>query len=143
MNKNKHYFNSDNNVYSTNPVVAFANGSVRFIAQGSGWGRDTGVDGVLMNYPLLISGSQLAFDGGSDPKMGSKGPRGFVGNKGNTIYIGIIYNATVTEGAHVLKTLGVENALNLDSGGSTALWYGGYKAGPGRNIPNAILFVRK
>ena len=25
-------------------------------------------------------------------------------------------------------------------GGSTALWFGGYKAGPGRNIPNAIIF---
>ncbi|EKD65606.1 MAG: hypothetical protein ACD_50C00035G0001, partial [uncultured bacterium] len=24
-----------------------------------------------------------------------------------------------------------------------ALWAGGYKAGPGRNIPNAILFVGK
>ena len=27
--------------------------------------------------------------------------------------------------------------------GSTALWSGGYKVGPGRNIPNAILFVNK
>jgi hypothetical protein len=143
MNKNKHYFNSDNNVYSTNPVVVFGSGFVRFVGQGSGWGRDTGVDGVLMNYPMLVSGGQAVGSGGSDPKMGSKGPRGFVGNKGNTVYIGITYNATVGENAHVLKTLGLENALNLDSGGSTALWFGGYKAGPGRNIPNAILFIRK
>ena len=42
-----------------------------------------------------------------------------------------------------LKALGMENALNLDSGGSTVLWSGSYKAGPGRNIPNAILFVGK
>ena len=42
-----------------------------------------------------------------------------------------------------MKALGMDNALNLDSGGSTALWSGGYKAGPGRNIPNAVLFVRK
>ncbi len=143
MNKNKHYFNSDNNVYSTNPVVVFGSGFVRFVGQGSGWGRDTGVDGVLMNYPMLVSGGQAVGSGGSDPKMGSKGPRGFVGNKGNTVYIGITYNATVGENAHVLKTLGLENALNLDSGGSTALWFGGYKAGPGRNIPNAILLIRK
>ena len=45
--------------------------------------------------------------------------------------------------SQVLKAMGLENALNLDSGGSVALWSGGYKAGPGRNIPNAILFVRK
>lgn len=31
----------------------------------------------------------------------------------------------------------------LDNGGSTALWSGGYKVGPGRNLPNVILFVSK
>ena len=143
MNKNKHYLNSDNNVYSTNPAVIFQSGSMRFVGQASQWGRDTGVDGVLSNYPLLLSGGNIAFSGDGDPKKGSKGSRSFVGNKGNTAYIGVIYNVTVAEGAHVLKSLGLENALNLDSGGSTALWSGGYKVGPGRNIPNAILFVRK
>ncbi len=143
MNKNKHYLNSDNNVYSTNPAVIFQNGSMRFVGQASQWGRDTGIDGVLSNYPLLLSGGDIAFSGDGDPKKGSKGNRSFVGNKGSTAYIGVIYNVTVAEGAHVLKALGLDNALNLDSGGSTALWSGGYKAGPGRNIPNAILFVRK
>ncbi len=143
MNKNKNYLNSDNNVYSTNPAVIFQSGSMRFVGQASQWGRDTGVDGVLSNYPLLVSGGNIAFSGDGDPKKGSKGSRSFVGNKGNTAYIGVIYNVTVAEGAHVLKSLGLENALNLDSGGSTALWSGGYKVGPGRNIPNAILFVRK
>lgn len=143
MNKNKHYINADNNIYSTNPAVIFQSGSVRFVGQASEWGRDTGVDGVLSNFPLLLSGGTITFSGDGDPKKGSKGSRSFVGNKGNTIYIGVIYNATVAEEAYVLKALGLENALNLDSGGSTALWAGGYKAGPGRNIPNAILFVRK
>lgn len=143
MNKNKHYLNSDNNVYSTNPAVIFQNGSMRFVGQASQWGRDTSVDGVLSNYPLLLSGGNIVFSGDGDPKKGSKGNRSFVGNRGSTAYIGVIYNVTVAEGAHVLKALGLDNALNLDSGGSTALWSGGYKAGPGRNIPNAILFVRK
>jgi len=107
------------------------------------WGRDTGVDGVIANQPLLLSGGNIAFGGNSDPKQGSRGSRSFVGNKGSTVYIGVVYNATVAQVAYVLKALGLENALNLDSGGSTALWYGGYKAGPGRNIPNAILFVRR
>ena len=44
---------------------------------------------------------------------------------------------------HISLPLVRENALNLDSGGSTALWSGGYKAGPGRYIPNAILFVNR
>lgn len=143
MNKNKHYFNSDNNVYSTNPAVIFQNGSVRFVSQALQWGRDTGVDGVLSNYPLLVSGGNVVYSDNPDPKFNSKGPRGFVANKGNTVYIGFVYGATMGESAHVLKSLGMENAMNLDEGGSTALWYGGYKLGPGRNVPNAILFVRK
>ncbi|HSX40150.1 MAG TPA: phosphodiester glycosidase family protein [Candidatus Saccharimonadales bacterium] len=49
----------------------------------------------------------------------------------------------MSDAAHVLKTLGLENALNLDEGGSSALWFGGYKVGPGRNIPNAVLFLKK
>lgn len=143
MNKNKHYFNSDNNVYSKNPVVIFGSGWVRFEAQGSSWGRDTGVDGVLMNYPLLVLGKQITFGGNEDPKMGSKGPRGFIANKGNTVYIGFISNATMAEAAHVLKSMDMDNAMNLDEGGSTALWSGGYIMGPGRNIPNAIMFIKK
>lgn len=143
MNKNKHYLNAENNAYSTNPAVIFQGGSVRFVNQTLEWGRDTGVDGVLSNYPLLISGGNITFSGDGDPKKGSKGSRGFVGNKGSIIYIGVVYNATVAEGAFALKALGLENAMNLDSGGSTALWAGGYKAGPGRNIPNAILFIKK
>lgn len=143
MNKNKVYFNGDNNVYSTVPVVIFGNGWIRFESQSLNWGRDTGVDGVLANQPLLVSGGNVVFGGDGDPKKGSKGGRSFVANKGNTVYIGVVHNATVAEAAIVLKALGMENALNLDSGGSTVLWSGSYKAGPGRNIPNAILFVGK
>lgn len=143
MNKNKHYINSENNVYSTVPAVIFQSGSVRYVGATQEWGRDTGVDGVLANQPLLLTGGEVRFGGGSDPKQGSKGNRSFVGNKGGTVYIGVVHNATVAEVAQILKAMGLEGALNLDSGGSTALWSGGYKAGPGRNIPNAILFVRK
>lgn len=143
MNKNKKYFNADNNVYSTVPVAIFGNGWVKFLGRSLDWGRDTSVDGVIANQPLVLSGGNIAFGGDGDPKKGGEGSRSFVGNKGNTAYIGVVHNATVAEVGYALKALGLENGLNLDSGGSTALWYGGYKAGPGRNIPNAILFVRK
>ena len=143
MNKNKVYFNSENNVYSNVPVAVFGSGWARFMGRSLDWGRDTGVDGVIANQPLLLSGGNIAFGGDGDPKKGSKGPRSFIGNKGGMVYIGVTHNATVAENAYVLKALGLENALNLDSGGSTALWTGGYKVGPGRNIPNAVLFVRR
>jgi hypothetical protein len=107
------------------------------------WGRDTGVDAVVANFPLYISGGNNNFGGSSDPKINSAGARTFVANKENFAYIGIIYNASATQAASVLKTLGMDNALGLDQGGSTALWFNGYKAGPGRNLPSALLFVRK
>jgi hypothetical protein len=143
MNKNKYYFNSGNNVYSNNPAVIFGNGYIRFVSAASQWGRDTGVDGVLSNFPLLIQGGNVVYGGDSDPKQVSRGARGFVANKGNTVYIGVVHSASVGESAQTLKALGMENALNLDDGGSTALWSGGYKVGPGRDLPNVILFVRK
>jgi exopolysaccharide biosynthesis protein len=143
MNKNKVYFNSANNVYSNNPAVIFSGSSARFVGRALEWGRDTGVDSVLSNYPLLVSGGNVSYSGGGDAKYAPKGARTFIANKGSTVFIGIVFNASMQDSANVLKALGMDNALNLDQGGSTALWYGGYKAGPGRGIPNAILFVRK
>ena len=143
MNKDKTYFNSDNNVYSNNPAAIFGGSYVRFVGATSQWGRDTGIDSMISNYPLLVSANNVVFGGDDDPKKGSKGNRSFVANKGNSVYIGVVRSATVAESARVMKALGMENALNLDNGGSTALWSGGYKVGPGRNLPNVILFVSK
>lgn len=143
MNKNKVYFNSDNNVYSSVPAVIFSGNTARFVRETSSWGRDTGVDAVIANRPLLVLDGTAMFSGSGEPKEGAKGNRGFLGASGSTAYIGIVHGATVAECATVLQAMGVKNAINLDSGGSTALWSGGYKAGPGRNIPNAVLFVRR
>jgi hypothetical protein len=143
MNKDKTYFNSDNNVYSNNPAVIFGGGYIRFVSATSQWGRDTSIDSMLSNYPLLVSGGNVVFGGDDDPKKGSKGNRSFVANRGNTIYIGVVHSATVAESARVMKALEMDNAMNLDDGGSTALWHGGYKVGPGRDLPNVILFVSK
>lgn len=143
MNKNKVYFNSENNVYSNVPAVVFTGNSARFVGRSSEWGRDTGVDAVLANQPLLVSGGNVVFGGDGEVKRAGKGSRSFVGSTGSTAYIGVVHNASAQEMARVVKAMGIQNALNLDSGGSTALWAGGYKVGPGRNIPNALLFVQK
>ncbi|MGA2910293.1 MAG: phosphodiester glycosidase family protein [Candidatus Microgenomates bacterium] len=143
MNINKYYFNSDMNVYSTNPGAIFSSSYVRFVGAIQEWGRDTSPDGVISNYPLLVSGGNINFSGSSDPKLTSKTTRSFVANKGNIVYIGDVFSASASDVAHVLHTLGVDNALNLDDAGSAAFWYGGYKVGPGRNIPNAILFINR
>lgn len=141
MNKDKTYFNSANNVYSNNPAVIFGNGYVRFVTSASQWGRDTSPNGVISNFPLLVFNSNITFGGDSDAKQSAKGNRSFVATKGNTVYIGVVHSVTVAESAIVLHALGMDNAMNLDDGGSTALWDGGYKVGPGRSLPNAIIFA--
>lgn len=144
MNRQKTYFNSDNNVYSSVPALIFSGSSARLVGQSQEWGRDTGVDAVIASQPMLLSGGNITFGGDGDPKKGSRGNRSFIGSKDSTVYIGVVRNATVAEVAYVLKALGLQSALNLDSGGSTALYSGGrYLAGPGRNTPFGIVLVRK
>lgn len=144
MNKNKTYFNSDNNVYSTVPAVIFSGGSARFVGQSLEWGRDTGVDSVIASQPMLVAGGNVVYGGDDEVKRAGKGTRSFIGASGSTAYMGVVYNANVAEVARVLKAMGIQSALNLDSGGSTALWSGGrYLVGPGRNTPFGILFVNK
>ncbi len=143
MNKNKTYFNSDNNVYSTNPVAIFSTTS-RFIDQGSGWGRDTGVDSVIMGRPLMVYNNSVTFNGNSDPKETNKGNRAFVAGTDSLVYIGVVHNATVAEVAKVIAKMGIRNAINLDSGGSMAMWVNGkYIDGPGRGLPFGVLLVRR
>ncbi|KKS92324.1 MAG: hypothetical protein UW68_C0004G0018 [Candidatus Collierbacteria bacterium GW2011_GWB1_44_6] len=142
MNKNKVYFNSDNNVFSTVPAAIFSPGSARFVTTSREWGRDTGVDSVIANRPLLTFNGAI-MTGGGEAKENIRGNRSFVGSTGNTVYIGVVRSASIVEVAKVLQTIGVQNAINLDNGGSTAFWSGGYKAGPGRRIPNAVLFVQR
>jgi exopolysaccharide biosynthesis protein len=144
MNKNKTYFNSDNNVYSTVPAVIFAPGSIRFVSQSLEWGRDTGIDSMIANYPLYLSGGNNVFGGSSDSKLTAKGARTFVGGGSGKVYIGVVQNATSGEVPDILKKLGIQDALGMDQGGSTALWANGrYIMGPGRGIPTAILFTRR
>lgn len=144
MNKNKVYFNSDNNIYSNVPAVIFSGNSARWVSRSLEWGRDTNVDSVIAGQPLLLAENNIIFGGDDDPKKGSRGSRSFIATKGSAVYIGVVKKATVAEVAHVLKVMGLNYALNLDSGGSVALWHEGrYIAGPGRQIPFGILFVKK
>lgn len=144
MNKNKVYFNPDNNVYSTVPAIIFSGNSGRLVGQSLQWGRDQGVDSVIASQPMLTSGGSRVFGGDGEPKRTGKGSRSFIGFTGSTAYIGVVQGASVAEVAYVMETLGIQNSLNLDSGGSTALMYQGrYLLGPGRQTPFGIVFTGK
>jgi exopolysaccharide biosynthesis protein len=97
-----------------------------------------------MGSPLLVFNGEIRFGGNSDTKESARGNRSFIGAVGNTVYMGVVYSATVAESAKVLAKLGIKNAINLDSGGSSAFWSNGkYLAGPGRDLPLGVLLVRR
>lgn len=57
------------------------------------------------------------------------------------LFIVIARQATVDDLAVIMKAMGMDYALNLDGGSSSALIYNGeYMVGPGRKVPNALIF---
>jgi len=73
------------------------------------------------------------------PKFEQAGRQSVCAQQSSTVYIGDVLNATMADSAKVLKALGMDNAINLDEGGSTALWSGSYKLGPAAVSPRPSL----
>lgn len=101
----------------------------------------------ITNYPGLLADGNVQIDdnqSGLSDKQKAKGTKVGIGVKDNrSVMVVIAQNVNMQEFAYIFKSLGAKGALNLDTGGSTALYYEGkYLAGPGRNLPNAILFCR-
>lgn len=100
----------------------------------------------ISNFPALVDGGSFSFSEGEldSYQLTVKGTRGAIGVDATNIYLVVATGATVPDMAHVMKSLGATDALNLDGGGSSALYVGGsYKVGPGRALPNAIVLVAK
>lgn len=103
------------------------------------------IQAALGNKPRLIeNGMNLLLEWDIDEKQKSaKLARNAIGIKDNKIYLVVAQSATVPDLANIMKAIGVDYALNLDGGYSSALWYNDeYMVGPGRNIPNAIVFAQ-
>ena len=94
---------------------------------------------LIHNYSNIISSAEL-----DDKQRTVKSYRSALGLKDNKIFLVVASNATVIDLAGIMKSLDMEHVMNLDGGGSTALYYQGvYKVGPGRNLPNALIFKIK
>ncbi len=105
-------------------------------------------DTAIINYPGLVDGGNVQVDdnqSGLSDKQKIKSTKVGIGTRNsNNILVVIAYNVNMNEFAHVFKSLGATGALNLDTGGSAALYNNGrYVIGPGRDLPNAIVFARK
>lgn len=99
----------------------------------------------ISNFPVVLQdGNILDTSAQQTPAQQTKSPRGSIGTDGTYVYLAIVSSASVDDSAYVLQALGEKDALNLDGGGSSALYINGsYKVGPGRSLPNAVIIVRK
>lgn len=122
-------------------MAVFRGGSAQFFSCAACAGAPSDITGGIVNYPPLLSGGNIAFDEGSlsENLRVTKGTRSGIGAGGGKIFLVVARSANMMDLANIFKSLGATDALNLDGGGSVALYDGGYKTGPGRNLPNAII----
>ena len=94
---------------------------------------------------LLYNGQNIVNTGTLDNKqLTAYISRGAIALKGQTLYVVTVQGATVPDLAQALVTLGVDSAINSDAGGSSGMYYNGsYRLGPGRAVPNALVFVEQ
>lgn len=63
--------------------------------------------------------------------------------KQGDILLVTVPSATIYQLAHIMKDLGSYNAMNLDGGASSGLYFkGSYLTKPGRNLSNALIFYK-
>ncbi len=103
--------------------------------------------GAVSNYPSIIENGIRVLE--SEPTLSpalrdNKSPRGVLGWDDANIYVLIVKRGTLPDVASIAQKIGMKNAINLDGGGTTAMYVkGSYVIGPGRLLPNAIVFVKK
>jgi len=125
-------------------LATFNGSSAKFYKKSSDYGGGSVTAGIS-NYPALLHGGDVVInkDKLTSYQKDVKGARGAIGVGDSNLYLAIISNATVIDAAYVMKALGAKDALNLDGGGSSALYLNGsYLVGPGRSLPNAIVLVQ-
>lgn len=149
----KVFINTDQLKYpTTGPIMAFDTTNKFYYFKDSrefksveDFERSTGstLQAAIGNKPRLIEQTlNYLIDWEVDQNQQTvKTLRNAIGYANNKIYLVVAHNATVPDLGEIMVSLGSEYAINLDGGGSSALMYDGeYIIGPGRNIPNAIVF---
>ncbi len=136
------WLNKDALSWGKTGLATFEDHSADFYRKSSDYSGG-GISAGVSNYPTLLSNGNIVVDTGdlTSYQTDNRGPRGAIGvDGGGNLYLAIVSGATVPEAAYAMKALGVTDALNLDGGGSSALYINGsYVVGPGRELPNAVV----
>lgn len=150
----RRWTNGDRIKYTTQPLIAFdANNKAyyfrdarQFISQ-ENFEQTKGVklQAAIANGPAILDNGQVVVRPGAlSAKERLKSNRGILGYRGDRISLMIVRRATVSEAARVAQAAGLRYAINLDAGGSSALYHNNrYRIGPGRPLVNTILFDRR
>lgn len=140
-NRKKKWMRADTLFWNGRGMMVFRPGSVRFFPCAACTGAPSDITGGIVNYPSLLAGGTTVLDEGSltDNLRVTKGTRSGIGFGGGKIFLVVARSANMGDMVNIFKALGATDALNLDGGGSSALFNGGYRAGPGRNLPNAVI----
>lgn len=95
---------------------------------------------LLKNGKVVADSEEEGFK--NSKIVNKKGQRSFIGvKKDQTLVMGTVPNVTIKELAEIVKKLGLVDAINLDGGASSGLYYEGkYLHEPGRDICNALVF---
>ncbi|MDP2789838.1 MAG: phosphodiester glycosidase family protein, partial [bacterium] len=152
-NSVRHTFvNASQNKFNRGPLVAFdTENHWHFWREAKDWPGlaafeaqyQTKLTALISNGPALLVGNQIVVTSTElDTKQRTvKSARSGFAFKGKNVYLIVVNNATVLDLAAVMAYFKMEYGINLDGGGSSSLYYlGKYRVGPGRNIPNALLF---
>lgn len=133
------WINEDKLFWDGRSMVYQSGGSMHFLRNAnSGAG---GPSAGIVNWPGLVDNGQVIADQYvPTDKQSTKGTKGGIGFSGSKVFLVIASGVDMIDFAHIFKSIGADYALNLDGGGSAALYYNGYRVGPGRSLPNAIIF---
>lgn len=140
-----HWINAGNLFWNNRAMVYFDGSGAHYLQDAKSFSGS--LTAGIVNYPGLVNGGSVQIDdsqSGLSDKQKSKGTKVGIGVRTNIVMVVVAKNVNMQEFAYVFKSLGASGALNLDTGGSTALYNNGrYVYGPGRDIPNAIIFASK
>lgn len=139
----KKQINATNGFGENFPFIAFDSaGFAKYYSQWIDYKNSGLMASAGVGYYGLVENGQVSLKLNllDDKQKTLKGTQGALGLKGSSLYLIHVFGATVPDEAATLQAMGLDYAILLDGGGSTALMYQGtYKSGPGRNLANAII----
>lgn len=130
-------------------IFTYDNNNLAELIPGLDFGKkyDTGMmDGALQAGPRLVTNGKVTLDvkaeGFRDPKiLTGGGARSALGiTRDHKLILLTSSGATIPQLAEIMKQAGAYQAMNLDGGASSGLYYNGqYLTTPGRKISNALV----